>query len=91
MVFQELFANRWVIVFENELVKTSGIVANIIGVAQVSWKLTNRVDNWLAAVLLCLVNLFQILADENVLHGNADPKTEIIHLSSNHIYRSFVF
>ena len=32
-----------------------------------------------------LDNLFQILADEDRLHGKADFKSDAIHLSSNHI------
>ena len=86
---RNLVAHRFVPVFENAFVKMSGSVANIVRVALVTRKRINDalLVNDYRLYLFCLVNLFQILADEdwNWLHGNAYSKTEIIHLSSNHI------
>ena len=87
MGLQKFFANRWVLVCENALVKISGSVANIIHIAQVKWKWTNHalLINELRLYFLWLDNLFQFLADEDQLRGKADLKTESNHLSSSHL------
>ena len=87
MVFQKVFDNRWAHVFDNALVKMSRSLAN-----KIIWQWVNHAllsnDLWL--YFLWLDNLFQeFLAGEDRLHGNADLKTEIIHLSLKQIF--FIF